>query len=261
MRKINKNITFKKEEKSLFVLPHLDDEFAMAPLIKKIGRCEDNPITIVYCAERLTDEARLQKRRRKECYESINSLGLMNVKIIFLNDHFPINDLKLYHSAQNIFLYLKEYCEHHDISQMITVSLEGGHPDHDALALIIKKLKLRTKIRTHYIPLYNNRKSIEIIPISVFRPLKNQANKFYPIKLSIFCWWVSIKIAMIYSSERKAFLKLFPFICIQTLFSKSILASNDIDFVSVNWKNSLTLTRYKCDPFIIFNEIEVLNEI
>ena len=38
-------------KKTLIILPHLDDEFALVPLIKKIAKKNPKNLKIVYCAE------------------------------------------------------------------------------------------------------------------------------------------------------------------------------------------------------------------
>ena len=37
---------------TLVILPHLDDEFALVPIIKKITSSSKEKLTIIYCAKR-----------------------------------------------------------------------------------------------------------------------------------------------------------------------------------------------------------------
>ena len=58
-------------KKTLIILPHLDDEFALVPLIKKIARNNSIDLKIVYCAERTLDS----ENKRKNC-------------VVFVHIHF-----------------------------------------------------------------------------------------------------------------------------------------------------------------------------
>ena len=58
---------------TLVILPHLDDEFALVPIIKKITSSSKEKLTIVYCAERNKSMALNNKRRE----ENIKALALI----------------------------------------------------------------------------------------------------------------------------------------------------------------------------------------
>tara|TARA_B100001093_G_C26818085_1_gene1010668 strand:+ start:753 stop:1511 length:759 start_codon:yes stop_codon:yes gene_type:complete len=238
---------------TIVILPHLDDEFALTPLLNNI----DN-LTIIYCSERLEDTLIKQNNRRNENIKSLQTFGIGIENIIYLNDNFLVNDLELVSSSVKIYEFILNYItkSRQRISQIITLNLEGGHPDHDAVALIVSKIAAKLSIKPIYIPAYNNRKTLYFFPISVFRPLKSQEKYFSEIKLNNFSWFNSIKVSLIYKSEINAFIKLFPFILFQFLFSKSIYVSNIIDLDSVNWNNNFTKKRYNSDIKIIMREID-----
>ena len=230
--------------KTLIVLPHIDDEFAIAPLMKKLSTISSSDLTIVYCAERLSSSRHLINQRRIENRKALEILGLKNNKVIFLNDYFKVDDKLLHYSALNIFIFLKEQISLNRIKQIFTLNFEGGHPDHDSLALIVKKVSDSLNVKTYFFPAYNSRSTF-IFPVSVFRPLKSQITFFKNYKFKHFCWLPSIFLGFIYKSERNAFFKLMPFIFIQVLFSKKIMYSRKIYIDSVNWKRSLSFNRYK----------------
>ena len=54
------------------ILPHLDDEFALVPLIKNITRLNLNNLKIIYCAERIFDPKKDKKK------EDLKVLFLLN---------------------------------------------------------------------------------------------------------------------------------------------------------------------------------------
>ena len=182
---------------TLIVLPHLDDEFALAPIIKYF-----KSTTIIYCCERLNDTIEKRNRRRKENFKALSSLGLKLNKSIYLNNYFPVDDLKLFESSKNIFEFLNKYIVDSEqmFEQIVTLNLEGGHPDHDALALIVDKVSNKLSISKLFIPAYNNERSFLFIPLSVFKPLNSQKTFFDKYKLPIFSWISSLKIALIYKS-------------------------------------------------------------
>ena len=130
-----------------------------------------------------------------------------------------------------------------NIKQIFTLNFEGGHPDHDSLALIVKKVSETLSVKTFFFPAYNSRKTF-IFPVSVFRPLKSQVSFFKSYKLKNFCWIPAIFLGLKYKSERSAFLKLMPFIFFQAIFTNKIMYTNKIIIETVNWKKSLSLNRY-----------------
>jgi hypothetical protein len=231
------------QKKTLVALPHLDDEFALVPIIKKINSDSKDELHIIYCAERNQSEE-LNEKRRKESIKSLNILGCKNANIIYLNDFFKVDDLKLHETSIKIYIFLLDFLKRKNINQIITLNFEGGHPDHDSLALIIKKISnVNENINSFFVPAYNGGRS-KIFPISVFRPLKSQDKYFHKETFGFFAWFNAVLIALQYKSERGAFIKLMPFIILKIIFSKSIYISQKININSVNWSNSLSLKRY-----------------
>lgn len=237
----------KIKPKLIILLPHLDDEFAILPYLNSIAT-EELEFIFIFCAERLNDPDRKRIKRRSECIKSINLLQIENYKIIFLNDFFPVDDLKLYLASEEIFLFVLEKTKTATLSSMATTTLEGGHPDHDALALIAQVIQRNQNFPIKYFPIYNSRKTFGILPVSVLRPLKSQMP--YALKSSVgkFCWVPALRLTMIYHTEMFAFLKIMPFIIFKVLFSNSFYYFNKIDEDSVNWEKSLSATRYQIDP-------------
>ena len=170
-------------------------------------------------------------------------LGCQKENISYLNDIFEVKDLKLSASSKNIYEHIERLYIEENFNHIITLNFEGGHPDHDTLALIVDKFVKAYNVTPSYIPAYNYRKTL-FIPISVFRPLKSQKKYFISNKYNLFCWTDCLKIAYIYKTERKAFIKLLPFIIFTSIFSKKIYRSNILNIESVNWEKSLSNKRY-----------------
>ena len=128
-------INYQKE--TLVVLPHLDDEFALVPIIKKINL--KSKLHIIFCAERNYSDD-LNNKRRSESIESLSLIGCNAQNITYINDFFQVDDLKLIDASFDIYNFLDKFLEERSIEQIVTLNLEGGHPDHDSLALIVKKI-------------------------------------------------------------------------------------------------------------------------
>ena len=230
-------------KKILIVLPHLDDEFALVPLIKSITKYNSKKLKVIYCAERVFDSEEKKRQRRSESISALKLLGCQKENISYLNDLFEVKDLKLSASSKNIYEHIERLYIEESFNHIITLNFEGGHPDHDTLALIVDKFAKAYNVTPSYIPAYNYRKTL-FIPISVFRPLKSQKKYFISNKYNLFCWADCLKIAYIYKTERNAFIKLLPFIIFTSIFSKKIYRSNILNIESVNWEKSLSNKRY-----------------
>ena len=237
-------INFK--EKSLIILPHLDDEFALTPILNIfLENSNIDKIKILYCSERRTGKNAKNYLKRRT--ENLKALELFNIKknqIIYLNDFCFSDDLELRKNSYKIKNYINKIFENFNFSQALTLSYEGGHPDHDALAIIVKKFAKNKKINTFFFPAYNYERNF-VFPFTILKPLKSQKNIFKYFSLSKFCWFNSLRISLIYKSEYKAFLKLIPFLIYKTLFSDGIYISNIIDVDLVDWDKSLCNKRYK----------------
>jgi len=230
-------------EKTLLILPHLDDEFALAPLIRAIIEARPNSLKIIYCAERLTNSTKLVRQRRSESLKSLKLLGCNEKDIYYLNDNFRVDDLGLIDAAESIYSFLEDFTRGAGFKQIVTLNLEGGHPDHDALAMVVNKFGRTENILTFFIPTYNYERGL-LIPLSVFTPLQGQRPFSSFIEFARFCWFDSLKVAFVYKSERAAFIKLLPFILVRALFFRGVYVTLEIDARFVDWEKSLTLNRY-----------------
>tara|TARA_Y100001978_G_scaffold58714_1_gene52881 strand:- start:625 stop:1359 length:735 start_codon:yes stop_codon:yes gene_type:complete len=240
------------KKKICLVLPHLDDEFALAPLIKDLARF--NEFKVIYCAERRQTSLKMQKKRRNESKSSLNYLGIKYEDIYYINDYYFIDDMKIHLSKKVIYRYLSKINDLFNFDILFTLNLEGGHPDHDSLSLIVSKFSKNQKIKAYYFPAYNHRKNLVIIPFSICKPLKSQEFLCHKYRIKYFCWIDSIFVALNYISEWKAMIKIIPFIILKLFNSDFILFTEKIDIKSIDWENSLTYSRYGVDPEIILQK-------
>ena len=232
-------ISFKK--KTLIILPHLDDEFALFPIIKLFQNDILNDLKIVYCSERLSTKKEISLRRNN----NIKSLSFFKIKpqsIIYINDYFEVIDNLLIKNYKKIYRFIEKLVINNYFSQIITLNLEGGHPDHDSVAIIVDQIRKKFNINAYFFPAYNYRKTF-LIPYSVLRPLRSQEENCIELKLKRFFWIDSLRIALIYKTERKAFIKLIPFLIYKSLFSNKIqfLDHINLDYLSnvINWNQEI----------------------
>ncbi len=232
------------KSKTLIILPHLDDEFALAPLIKRMSIFKKCDLKLIYCSERIGSTKVKQEMRRKDNLKSLKLLGINETQVLYLNDYLDVEDNILYKSSHLIYKFLKRLLDKNFYPQVFTLNFEGGHPDHDQIAILVNKLKNIYNFNAFYFPAYNSRNTF-FIPYSVLRPLKSQENSFISLELKKFCWCQVLLIAFIYSTERFAFMLLFPTLVFKSIFSKYLLYFDHIDLSSVIWNNSLSYRRYK----------------
>lgn len=236
-------ISFK--EKSIVILSHLDDEFALIPILTKLSNNSDiEKIKFLYCCERMREKQRRFLKRREENLQALKAFNISRKQIIYLNDYYFSNDLEISKNHQIIFNYINKLHKNFKFSQILTLAYEGGHPDHDSLALIVEKFAKNKKVKTYFFPAYNYERNF-FIPFTILKPLKSQKHLFRYIRISKFCWMKSIKLALIYKSEYEAFIKLIPFLIYNSFFIDGIYISDKIELDTVDWAKSLCNKRYK----------------
>lgn len=243
-----------KKDKNLILLPHLDDEFALSPLLRILNK---ENTKIVFCAERLNSNIYRLKKRRKESILSISYLGFQKSQVSFLNDYFEVNDGFLFKSSKNIYDYLCKICSEEKFTKLFTLTFEGGHPDHDSLALIVDKFCKRKNLKKFFFPAYNYN-NFFLIPFSALMPLKTIKFKSKFLEIRSFCWIDAIKIGYIYKTEILAFIKLLPFILLMFFLKNGIYYFENINLNDVDWQSSLSFKRYKTNLIEIINETSKL---
>ena len=162
-----------------------------------------------------------------------------------------LDDLKIHLSKQLVFKFLSEIYSLFHFEIIYSLNLEGGHPDHDSLSLIINRFSEIKKLKTKFFSAYNYQKTLYFLPFRVHEPLSTQNSIFKKQILHNFCWFDSLKVAFIYKSEWTAFAKILPFILFKLFFSNLILYAEEIDIEKIDWEKSLTLKLYKVNPELL----------
>lgn len=63
-----------------------------------------------------------------------------------MNDKYYLNDLKIHLSKQVVLKILSEIYSLFKFEIIYSLNLEGGHPDHDSLSLIINRFSVIIEI-------------------------------------------------------------------------------------------------------------------
>ena len=126
--------------KALIVLPHLDDEFALVPIIKQILSYSGDNIRFIFCAERINC-TRLQQTRREENVRALELLGCRREQVIYLNDYFPVDDLRLIDASDEIYSFIRQFVVANNFKQII---VRVSTPDYKFIGVYIICVRIYT---------------------------------------------------------------------------------------------------------------------
>ena len=194
--------------------------------------------------------------RRNECFSSMKLFGINSNDIIFLNDSFIVNDCILYKSSNMIYKYIYDLHKQYNFKKIFTLALEGGHPDHDALALLVDKFSKKNKVNSYFFPAYNSDKYL-FFPYSVLKPLNTCSSFAKFIKIPSIYWLYSLRVALKYKTETKALIKIIPFILLKIIHSQKIFFFKSTNKSLILWEKSLTVKRYNVILKEILDQISI----
>jgi LmbE family N-acetylglucosaminyl deacetylase len=195
----------------LFLLPHQDDEFGIFHLIDRILEIGEK-VKIVY----LTDGAHGRSdaiTRNAESRKVLTRLGVPVEQVIWLGTDLQIPNLRLRFHLKRAHDALCDVLEGiEQIVSMFTPAWEGGHPDHDAAALLAVALarNLGVTRALRQFPLYSAYRC-RWRPYRVLTPIEEAGlitTELIPIGRRI----QHLALCGMYRSQRKTFLALFPLI-------------------------------------------------
>lgn len=206
--------------KVLVVLAHHDDEVFIMPYLRA-KKIKDPSFLFIS-----SDPQRLNESER-----AITFMGFENSSIHTLE----VGDGKALNSLHEIFKSIHNLIMNEKIDTIITHAFEGGHPDHDSVAIVSNKLFQIGLIR-HLIqlPFYHS----EGLRQPFFKVMKLTIDHFQNSKTFSLTLSDSLKtIASIiyYKSQLKSFLGLFPGIFYQLVFNrKNLHYVENINLMSLN---------------------------
>ena len=199
-----------------FLLPHRDDEFGIFQQIQSHLRGQDEVKCIFFTQ---TPPQDYHLKRNAESRKVLTKIGVAPENILNMSYELDLYDLDLLNRVLPIAGWLEQFiAQNPRLTRIYVPAWEGGHPDHDILHGIIVKIMARhgRLNQIYQFPLYNNLNC----PGQFFRvhsPLEaNGTIEKLPI-----VWRDRIRFlyyCLLYPSQLKAFIGLYPFIFLHTVF-------------------------------------------
>ncbi|MDX1959647.1 MAG: PIG-L family deacetylase [Leptospiraceae bacterium] len=113
--------------KSIFLFPHQDDEYFVAPFIKK-----NKDSCFCFFLTKGEGKGIPESIRNQESAEVLQKLGVKEEYIHFLPKSLDVADLDLMNKLETVFEWILQSVHDNSIHRIFCPAYEGGHPDHDA---------------------------------------------------------------------------------------------------------------------------------
>ena len=204
-------------KKNIFYLfAHQDDEFGIfADILKKI---KNNNIYVFYLTSGYKNKINKLKlsERDLESIKVFKKIGVKQKNIKFIGRYLDIRCNKLHTDIDKAYSELIKFTKKKIPNQIITLSWEGGHEDHDACNLIGRKIAFKFGIlkNSREFSLYNAYKS-RLIFFRVFNPINKRGNI---TKINFYERLLVVKLLFYYKSQFKIWIGLYPFLIIHYFF-------------------------------------------
>jgi hypothetical protein len=202
--------------KTLVLLAHHDDEIFILPYL--LNSEISHPLFVFVSTTN-------QEVRRKESVKCLTCLGYSEDSITSIFEGDEGEDGKLILLMGDVYKRLREIVSKRKVDTIITHMYEGGHPDHDSLAIISRKLFLQGHVpRVLNFPCYNSGGLVDPFFKVMSPPVDNIETEIkYKSRLLI-----SLKVLVsvrFYASQWRSFLGLLP-----GLLFKLLIVRNDLNF-------------------------------
>ncbi len=241
------------KKKVYYIFAHQDDEFGVFIKLKEDIKKYD--VYVFYLTKGTNKKINKSKltNRDKESLSTLMKIGLNRKNIFFIGREYEIQHNKLYlnldYAFRKIMKRINQIGKPHII---ITHAWEGGHEDHDACNLIVRKISFKFKIinSTFQFYLYNSYNTNFFF--KVFNPINKKGKKFktnFTERLKL------IFLLFNYKSQIKIWIGLYPFIIYHYLFKGYNFLQNINSNLLIKrpHKNSLLYEKRKFCTFEKFN--------
>lgn len=121
----------------VFLFPHQDDEVFARQIIQASIKAGNTPL-IFFLTSQIDSGA--NSRRNNESLRYLSKLGVAARNIHFAGEKLNVRDSKLIFNIGKVFRYLFQILRDKSIISIHTTAYEGGHPDHDAAAVLAFRL-------------------------------------------------------------------------------------------------------------------------
>lgn len=202
---------------SLFLFAHQDDEFGVMHQIEK----EIKSGVTVYCVYATTGVAFNEepKIRNEESRKVLTTLGVNPSHILFMGEALGISDGNVSTCELMFSKWLLSWVQKcQSLTTVYMPAWEGGHTDHDALhAVTIETISnYCPEITLWQFPLYNS-EGLKWGFFRVLAPLHANGHVHYE-NIPWVVRWRYLRLCLIYKSQLKSWLGLFPFVLWHYLF-------------------------------------------
>lgn len=203
----------------LTLLAHQDDEIAMASRI----RLETKAGRDVYCCF-LTDGAARRRSSTTRNAESLGVLGRLGVpadRVFFLGTEHRIPDGSLFRNLDRAYDLVAHATRFLTLQEILCLSWEGGHPDHDAAHLLALALAQERRLLDHIreFPLYNGSGTWG----GFFRVMSPVGRRIEKRRITLAEGLRIAALSFEYRSQRRTWLGLFP-----EMFVKLVILREEI---------------------------------
>jgi len=202
----------------IFIFSHLDDEFGIFYQLEKSLKSKKD--TLIFYVTTSSSNHVIHQKRLTETYKSLEALGANRSQIILLGTELLIPDLGVSEKVIKVFNYFDQLLTKNNTKDLViyTHAYEGGHPDHDALNLILRSLRQKRNYLFKIVvyPLYHG-KGMPWILYKVMDPFK-KSKGWYSLEIPLQKRLFYIKLLFNYKSQVKTLIGLAPFYIFKILF-------------------------------------------
>jgi LmbE family N-acetylglucosaminyl deacetylase len=204
-----------RDKKILFICAHQDDEVFVRSRISLALRGGVAPYFVYLTNGTVKGSSAI---RDHESRRFLGQLGVAAKQIFFLGTEFRIPDGELVSHLQTCFALLLEHVKEHVFTEIYAPAWEGGHQDHDAAFLLGLALARHLRLENNFWQFYlyngfNTRGRF----FRVVYPLPCNLQRIER-KLAFSEGLAALKSILVFKSQRKTWLGLFPQLLIQLLF-------------------------------------------
>ena len=201
--------------KSIYFLPHYDDEVFAIPKIRWDILNGRAPIFIYFMASPM---------RAKESTYFLDKLGVSKDSIIFLGEKLQVTDGELLNYLPRFYTELSSLFESNSNEiEIICPAYEGGHQDHDAISLLGRALSKKWNCNFLEVFLYHGYGMYgKLYRVSSHLHAENKKTYNYSLK----DWLTLLKVPFVYKSQFSAMIGLWPFLILKSIYSPLVLREN-----------------------------------
>ena len=211
--------------KTLYFLPHFDDEIFIIPKIRQDLEKGHSPLFIFFMSS---------NSRYLESLSLLKTMGISEENIFLIGENYNAHDGKLLKYLPEFYRELcLKFIEDKNNIEIVCPAYEGGHQDHDAISLLARAMAYKWNVKILEFFLYHGygtRGKLYFVS-SHFRALERLDYKYH-----LKDYLLLLKTPFIYKSQKTAFLGLWPFLMIKSFFFPLVLR--------VQSKESLIVTKH-----------------